>query len=192
MEFSVSTKDFVFPKRCSHWGRDAATYQEGIYLLALQYVKKRDLAIDCGAHVGIFTRRMERDFKEVYSFEPAEDNFRCLAQNTTKARLFNCCLWNESAGLSMKFTDHPNSGANEVDGLGNYPALPLDVFDLSPDLIKMDVQGSEANLLIGAIRTLRSRPVLILEVVKDSGLEDVMRNLGYEQKDVVSRDQVWI
>lgn len=193
----VSIPALKFPARCNHWQGDSwQHYQEPIYQAAMAYVTNRALAIDLGAHVGIFTTRMERDFDEVYSFEPAMDNFRCLAQNTHKARLFNCCVWSESAKLAMKYEDHHNSGANEVCGEGNYPALPLDVFNLRPGLIKMDIQGSECHALAGAIGTLLAKPVLIVESWKngasDLELESFLQSLGYRSAIAINKDAVWV
>ena len=188
----MASKDFVFPERCTHWPSGTVEhYQEAVYLKALKYVRNFDVAIDCGAHVGIFTRRMERDFGEVYAFEPAKDNFRCLARNTTRARLMNCCLWHKPALLGMKFEDHHNSGANEVEGLGNTPAIPLDTFGLHPDLIKLDVQDSEISVLRGAVKTLENRPVLIIEVQNDQ-IEPYLRSIGYEHQKTFRRDQIWV
>jgi hypothetical protein len=186
-----------FPARCTHWQGDTwQHYQEPIYLEAMKHVTNRSLAIDLGAHVGIFTTRMERDFDEVYSFEPAADNFRCLAQNTTKARLFNCCVWSSEAKLGMRLETHHNSGANEVCGPGNYPALPLDVFNVRPGLIKMDIQGSECHALTGAIGALLAKPVLIVESYRngavDTELERLLDSLGYRKVVNINKDGVWV
>jgi hypothetical protein len=116
----------ILPARDTHWDpKTAHLYQQDVWDAAMPYVKKWRVAIDCGAHVGIFTRRMEERFEEVYAFEPQADNFRCLAQNTTKARLFNCLLWSVPGRLAMKMDDHPNTGAGEIDvsGAGKYPAM---------------------------------------------------------------------
>lgn len=188
-----------FPDRCTHWaGQDdpVATYQMGIYRAAMPFVRNRRVAIDCGAHVGIFTKRMEADFEDVYSFEPMPDNFRCLAANTTKARLFNCLLWDRPARLGMKLEDHPNSGAPEiVPGVtGNYPAMSLDSFCIpNVDLIKLDVQGAEDWVLLGAKNTLATNPVVIIEMKGD--VADVVRTLeeyGYQRAVQIRYDEVWV
>jgi len=188
-----------FPDRCTHWaGQEdpVATYQVGIYRAAMAFVRNRRVAIDCGAHVGIFTSRMEADFADVYSFEPMPDNFRCLAANTSKARLFNCLLWDKTARLSMRLEDHPNSGAPEiVKGVpGNYPAMSLDSFGIeNVDLIKLDVQGAEDWVLLGAAKTLASNPVIIIEMKGD--VADVTRTLieyGYQRAVQIRYDDVWV
>jgi len=186
------------PPRDSHWRPESASdYQKDVWDAALPHVRDWRVAVDCGAHVGIFTRRMEAKFAEVYAFEPQADNFRCLAQNTTKARLFNCLLWSEPVRMAMKLDDHPNTGAGEIDHtrIGSYPAMALDDLSLSEvGLMKLDVQDAESDVLIGAKETLvRCRPVLIVEDTgRDLRLGDVLARLNYKQVARVRRDGIWV
>jgi len=141
----------------------------------------------------IFTRRMEADFDNVVAFEPAADNFRCLAENTTTARLLNVCAWNEPAMLQMTLEGHPNSGANEVaKGLrGAFPGMPIDALGIDcVDLIKLDAQGSELEALRGAKRTLESNPVLIVEHT-DMTVYHYLVGIDYKPRVKYSRDAVW-
>lgn len=163
----------------------------------MPYVQTWDIAIDGGAHVGIFTRRMEDRFAHVYAFEPERDNFRCLAQNTTKARLFNCLLWHQPEMLSMKLTGHHNSGAGEIDldQRGDVPALHLDALRLpSAGLIKLDVQDAESCVLMGAERLIRgSHPVLIVENTgRDEFLMPTLEQLNYRRVEKIRRDEIWV
>jgi len=188
----------ILPARDRHWSPEFVTeYQRDVWDAAMPYVRNWRVAIDCGAHVGIFTRRMEERFEEVYAFEPLADNFRCLAQNTTKARLFNCLLFSEPTRLAMKLVDHPNTGAGEIDHTvpGVYPAMALDDLNLSGvGLMKLDVQDSESDVLIGAKETMgRCRPVLIVEDSgRDSRLACVLKGLNYKQVARVRRDGIWV
>lgn len=187
----------ILPERDNHWNPESAhAYQWSIWDAALPYVRSWRVAIDCGAHVGIFTRRMEDKFEDVYAFEPQADVFRCLAQNTQRARLFNCLLWSEPAKLGMRLADHPNSGAAEVDRAadGTYPAMRLDAFGISEaGLIKIDVQDSETDILMGASQTLSSKPVLIVENSgRDPRLVPMLSDIGYRCVVRVRRDEVWV
>ena len=42
--------------------------------------------------------------------------------------------------------------------------VPLDELSVSPDLVKIDVEGYETKVLGGAAETLRHRPVMFVEV----------------------------
>lgn len=59
------------------------------------------------------------------------------------------------------------------------PVRALDAFELSPDLIKVDVEGRERAVIEGALATIaRSRPVLLVEG-DGAAVEDALNGLGY-------------
>jgi FkbM family methyltransferase len=56
----------------------------------------------------------------------------------------------------------------------------LDSFDLSPDIIKIDVQGGERKVVEGGLATIeRSRPILLIEA-PPVGVIDVVHRFGYQ------------
>jgi hypothetical protein len=76
------------------------------------------------------------------------------------------------------------------------PVMKLDDFELTPDLIKMDVQGFEPYVLQGALTTLkRSSPVLMLEVEGTAirnKIHSILKPLGYEPVAAARHDQIWV
>jgi len=63
------------------------------------------------------------------------------------------------------------------------PVRRLDDYDLSPALVKIDVQGFEIQVLRGALGTIRrARPALLLErdVRTEESVTDLLRSLGYD------------
>jgi len=58
----------------------------------------------------------------------------------------------------------------------------LDSFDLEPDILKIDVQGTEARVLRGALATIEhSRPVVMSEdLIEDSESHGLLKPLGYD------------
>jgi FkbM family methyltransferase len=62
------------------------------------------------------------------------------------------------------------------------PVMPLDDLGLSPDFVKLDVQGHEHAALLGLESTLRrSRPVLLVEAPGDD-VRGFLDSLGYEPR----------
>jgi FkbM family methyltransferase len=104
-----------------------------------------------------------------------------LATNAVNNRLFNVEVVQAAGGASRRVVEFPNPPLN---GRGNYGVLslgsegletrpvamiPLD--DLAPDgaqIVKVDVEGYEAEVLKGAPRLLHeSRPIWLVEARKD-------------------------
>jgi hypothetical protein len=56
------------------------------------------------------------------------------------------------------------------------PVVPLDALNLDPDVIKIDVQGTETEVVMGAIETLRrAQPAVIVERPSDAFVSIVDR-----------------
>lgn len=192
----------MIPAYCQQWrnGFDDAvkTYQRSIYDIALNECgERRGVAVDAGAHVGIFTRRMEEDFRNVYSFEPVPENFQCLANNCKKATIFNCGLGMFGRKAIMHNPSPNNSGAWEEAKEGIETRLiALDSLGLTElDLFKMDVQGAEPAALRGAVETIRGcRPVILTEVMAATKTEirDILVRWNYRLKREEGDDQVWV
>jgi len=188
----------IFPSYDNHFKQyDPATYQRDVYDAAMRFVKGQEVAVDIGAHVGIFTARMLDDFQKVIAFEPQPDNFACLFENCPGAIRHQVALWDREGSGNMVTPRKDNSGAWEFMPGNNVRAMPLDSYDLSHiDLIKIDVQGCEVPALEGAVETLRRcKPVLIVEgVLKgafNTEIQSFLENLGYKPCDQVRRDVVF-
>lgn len=143
------------------------TYQYPLYQVALQQCKRRRVAVDVGAHIGLMSYWMVRDFDQVIAFEPVAAHRECWRANVParpQDRLQECAL-GAKAGYVRLETPEGSSGGTHVVGPGEIPMQTLDAFALpTVDLLKIDVEGYELDVLRGAGETLaRCRPVVCVE-----------------------------
>lgn len=150
-------------------------------------------AIDVGAHVGYWTDLMRRDFQHVLALEPQEGNFECLFRNVSHHP--NVVVYrlaasdhNGTAVMSYNVGARPNNS-------GAWHAIPSNEGDVSLRqlddipihtrvyLLKLDVEGYEHEVLMGASHILKThRPLVVIEV--NTAAEE---NYGGENGAAVSR-----
>lgn len=134
----------------------------------LPHTARRGLAIDIGAHIGLWTRALAIQFKFVVAFEPVIENFTCLALNATlpNTQLENVALGATSGMVAMELPKKSNSGCWYASrNLGDTPMRTLDSYKFNDvDLIKIDVEGLEGEVLSGAQNTIqRCIPTIVFE-----------------------------
>lgn len=161
------------------------------------------IVVDVGAHVGTFTLRAAREapMGHVYSFEPTTENSRLLTENVKlngadnvtviraamggKPGRATISLDPQSNAMHSLYAAQGSSGHEEVD------VVTLDGFmadrDLRRiDLLKLDCEGAEYEILLGADpQTLSRIRSIALEYHDVAGappisrLEDHLRSQGF-------------
>lgn len=142
-----------------------ADYQGDKRAQAMDWVKERRHAIDVGAHCGLWSRHLVKDFLLVYAFEPAAENQLCFYVNVPRgALLYETALGASSCNVRMEI-DPRSSAASRVAGAGDIEMSRLDEYEFeNVDFIKVDCCGYELPVLHGAIKTLkRWRPCISVE-----------------------------
>ena len=151
-------------------------------------------AIDVGAHIGTFTLTAAKkvgDQGSVLAFEPNPASRVLLEANVRqngfedRVRVLPYALLDCSVRLPLGTPTASNSGMARL-GMGEelVTCRPLDdvVRELgyhAADVVKIDVEGSEAQVLDGAAELVRScQPIIIMEVNGTEAL-DRLRDLGY-------------
>lgn len=145
------------------------TYQYHKYKEALRHVRQRSLAVDVGAHCGLWSRVMALDFESVAAFEPVDLHRRCFRLNVRRSNvvLFPYAL-GERAGSVALHTGESSSGDTYVQEGGEHAAEMRTIDDMcsgvSVSMLKIDCEGYEYNVLVGGERVIRdSRPVIVVE-----------------------------
>ena len=154
---------------------DVSRYQEEEIRIATRHCKQTRVAIDVGAHLGIISYQLSKIFDQVESFEINPAIFSCLEENVSRHCNSNVNLHFTGLGDKHNNVDiitPPKTLGTYIkpDGTGNCKIVPLDDFEFTNvDFIKIDVEGFEANVIKGAMKTIeRCRPVILYER-KDHG-----------------------
>jgi FkbM family methyltransferase len=167
------------------------------HALRKHFVLDRGVFLDIGAHIGKYTVTVARRLDgagRVIAVEPDPDNFRSLRKNVEANGLRNVTLFNVACaavdGEAILYRDPcepikhslrkgPGAGiavqSRSIDSL--MASLGID----EVDLMKLDVEGSEAAVLEGSRETLRRSPQVrvILEAEGPPPWIDAMRDLGF-------------
>jgi FkbM family methyltransferase len=178
-----------------------------------------DVVIDVGANIGYFTiyasRKVGKDGL-VIALEPMDEAYNCLMKNIRLNRLnnvkpFKLALWSSETTLRLYRTKgYFTSAISKVDVFKNliqqkklelikeYEIKAIKLDDLikninlsKVDWIKIDVDGSEYEVILGSMNTLkRFKPKLIIEIHNQeigNKILKILKNLGYK----VSLVKIW-
>lgn len=145
--------------------------------------------LDIGANMGFYTLAMLKENKEIKidSFEPQPKIFELMKENInqnnmmkeigSRVKLHNFALSQKTGTLKMFVPSFTGSGGASFENLHSntervdeilVPVRTLDsVLSSKVDLIKIDVEGSELNVLQGASRIIReSNPTVVTELLR--------------------------
>ena len=194
-------------------GRSLVEYgewTEAEIALLTQLVRPGDDVIDAGANIGAHTLPLAARIAapegtrsgEVYAFEPQTAIFQLLATNCVLNDLTNVRLYNEGCAAQrgeIEIAEPDYAGTQNFGGLSlatlaqgastrrrKVPVRPLDeTYDGDRlRLIKIDVEGMEAQVLAGAAHMIaRFRPALYVEndvTARSPALIEAIWALGYD------------
>ena len=177
MTLTRSAYGWVLPRSDKHFAAYLANapkvegrrmYQPQHIQTALARCAQRRVAVDAGAHVGMWSFYLARAFGAVHAFEPAALMCHCFEKNVEAKNvvLHRVALGNRSGKVKSEVVAD-NTGASFVSESadGDVPLRQLDEYALPElDLLKVDVEGYERFVLEGARETLlRCRPLVLIE-----------------------------
>jgi FkbM family methyltransferase len=141
-----------------------------------ELVKSGNVVYDLGANVGFYTllgARLAGDAGMVYSFEPLPRNLEYLRKHVAINRLGNCRVIDGAVAdfdgeMTLESSEAPTT-AHLSDG-GDLSVRVVRVDSLvargeirAPDVMKIDIEGSEVKALTGAAETIEQyRPRILM------------------------------
>jgi FkbM family methyltransferase len=204
-----------FPDAVSHFPKmlkksidkgGPAEYQYQVRDRSMTHAKRRGVALDIGANVGLWSRSLCQNFRTVLAFEPVAMFRECLIRNVVADNLQvkDFALGDKRTQATMIITEG-NTGHTHIDpdtlGTGDTEVYRLDDLELDEvDYIKMDCEGYEYRILQGAEQTIKQcRPVVVVEQKPHDAYSDqygqhaaieLMKSCGMVRLDQIKDD--WI
>lgn len=156
--------------------------------------------LDIGANIGNHTLYYSKQFHNILSFEPLPINFKLLEINThnlKNVKIFNSALGADNS-IRDFFYDYRNLGGSSFnninqDSLNKISVTTQKLDDLNLDsehitFIKLDVEGSEIDVINGAINTItKTFPIIVFEQQKNdfhnetSKVIEKLKKIGYKK-----------
>jgi len=175
MEDDFSKAVFIGKLRYSYFADDiskVARPEDEEYFDENVVLSQEEVFVDCGGFDGDsalrFLEKTDRKYKKIIIFEPEESKEERIRANLkgVNYELYMQGVWSENTSLYFETKDNPSSCVSKVQGFGTevkVVALDNVVYEEAPTFIKMDIEGSEKNALLGANRIIRDyRPKLAI------------------------------
>lgn len=187
-----------------------ATYQINKYDAAMHHVTNRAVALDIGAHVGLWSLAMLHDFTFVHAFEPVAAHRECYVKNIGDLKGFILHPNAVSDTVETIFMETPahNTGHTQV-SLAHMGEATQSVriddmeFEDVIGFMKIDVEGFELRVVRGAEATIRDhKPVIIIEQKRNGNAErfgvgqhaavDLLKSWGMLEMRVMAGDHIMV
>lgn len=170
--------------RCLVDGRGTYQYKKLEAALKILAPNRRRLAVDVGAHVGLWSMHLAKRFAQLQAFEPVPSLGDLWVRNVQSANavLNRCALGNARGKVDMQIPiettgnahvaiagAHPGTRGvahpDQIELVRDVEMRTLDDCGLrNVDFIKIDVEGFERQVLLGGEKTIRRElPVIIVE-----------------------------
>lgn len=153
------------------------------WVVSKPYIKNYRNAIDIGCRDGEYTHFLQKDFDHVFCFDYRRRKLLIKNIDTSKVTHFKCALGDKNVIMKVSGAGSITSEKMPKEKWYDEEIFTLDQFELSNiDYIKIDVDGFEEKVLIGATQTIiKCNPILVLEQVKGdvSGI-NYCSTLGYK------------
>lgn len=167
-------------------------YQGKKYDAAMLLTQRRRMAVDVGAHVGLWSYWMAEDFETLHAFEPRAENRDCWQMNVLadNAYLHGVGLGDFNGNASLLINETSSGNTRIVQNGFGIEIRTLDSYQLrTVDFLKIDCEGYEAFVIEGAMQTIKaSHPTIIVEQkpgmgahygLSETAAVTLLQSLGY-------------
>jgi FkbM family methyltransferase len=174
-------------------GRDVMAHlqweqtEQKVYDSPDAHVKTGDVVLDCGAHIGYFTRvALRAGASLVVAVEPEVANIAAFKRNFEKelragtVKLVAKGVWNSTGKLSLNVSGQSNDSHTVLERTDSRKTETIEVVDIDRlarelrlskvDFVKMDIEGAELKALQGARNSIAKwRPRLAISAYHVAG-----------------------
>lgn len=206
-DFSVKQKitnefEFKFHARYAfsdfkEWGNK----HNNFFNTYLNIAKKTKCFFDVGAHIGIVTLPVAKIIEgsgKIFSFEPSKNNLFYLKYHVKKNKLKNVQIIEKAVSSrnehsSLYESDQPTGMSSlipiedkKITIRSSVESITLDEFcdknKIKPEIIKVDIEGSEIELLKGSRRIMKQlKPVFFLSYHPEH-----IKEIGYRKDKILT------
>ena len=168
-----------------------------------EYFPEKGLMLDIGANIGSHCLQFRDNFPklEIYAFEPFQENFNLLKQNTQRynnIKCFNLGVGSRNSIVHFNNGHKFNSGVVSIVPESENPniVLALDTFnfDKKVEFIKIDIEGHELSAFEGMKELLlKDKPLIWLEDNIGTSVP-YLQSLGYKiiKKQIETNDYLML
>jgi FkbM family methyltransferase len=140
-----------------------------------------DVVVDVGANIGEIGLWLQARHPGVryIAFEPSPREFACLTRNADGGETHNCGLWHEAARLTFYVnSEDADSSLLEPARFDQRHEVPCGRLDelVAPrpvKLLKVDAEGAEPEVLLGARRLLPYCQHVVIDAGPERGVDQV-------------------
>jgi len=174
------------------------TWEKKIVKIFQEHVNKDDVVLDVGTYIGLHTIELSKLAKKVISFEPQPLVSACVKKTLNAMEIKNVDHYHMALGNETGWTHIHTNGDGDASIRGIRDAKFNQSFKCKIDrldnivkekvkLIKIDVEGSEFQVLAGAIELIEEhKPIIIIETFKTKRnlklLDDFCEGFDYDME----------
>lgn len=158
----------LLPDRWAYSIRARRRYAEVAPLLP--WIPRGGTVVDVGANRGVYTYWFASRAAVVHSFEPIPHIAATLAATASSNVTVHNVAIGDQRGTARLYVPHEDRESSlvrhsdDAEKVLDVAVVPLDDFGLTPDFVKVDVEGAELSVLAGAARSLAHCPPLYVEI----------------------------